>query len=226
MLLLSVDSSAKSAAVAVTEGDVVLAEGFENNGYTHSETLLPLIDATLHKAGKTIDDIDAFAVTNGPGSFTGLRIGCALVKGLAGNKPCKAVPTLSALAYNCIEENGIVIPMMDARRAQTYTATFWVENGKVEQITADRAIAVAELEREILSFVEQGKRVIILGDGRHLLSESLAMKVEMFEQPLILGRSVAKAAEKIESVSAKELGLHYLRLSQAEREKREREKNK
>ncbi len=226
MLLLSVDSSAKSAAVAVTDGDRVLAEGFENNGYTHSETLLPLIDTTLQKAGKTIDDIDIFAVTNGPGSFTGLRIGCALVKGMAGDLPCKAVPTLSALAYNCVGENGIVIPMMDARRAQTYTATFSVKNGKVEQITADRAIAVEDLEKEILSFIAQGERVIVLGDGRHLLSTQVSSKVELFEQPLILGRSVAKAAEKIESVSAKDLGLHYLRLSQAEREKQEREKNK
>lgn len=226
MLLLSVDSSAKSAAVAVTDGDRVLAEGFENNGYTHSETLLPLIDATLQKAGKTIDDIDVFAVTNGPGSFTGLRIGCALVKGLAGDKPCKAVPTLSALAYNCVGENGIVIPMMDARRAQTYTATFSVKNGKVEQITEDRAVAVEELEKEILSFVAQGKQVIVLGDGSYLLSELVAQQVVLFAKPLILGRSVAKAAEKINPVSAKELGLHYLRLSQAEREKREREKNK
>ncbi len=226
MLLLSIDSSAKSAAVAVTDGKSILAEGFENNGYTHSETLLPLVDAVLQKAGKTIDDIDAFAVTNGPGSFTGLRIGCALVKGMAGDKPCYPVPTLRAHAYNCVGENGIVIPMMDARRAQTYTATFSVENGKVEQIAQDRAIAVEQLEQEISQFINQGNRVIVLGDGRYLLSDDITNKVDFFEKPLILGTSVAKAAEEITPVSAAQLGLQYLRLSQAEREKKEKEQTK
>lgn len=226
MLLLSIDSSAKSAAVAVTDGEVLLAEGFENSGYTHSETLLPLVDATLTKAGKKIEDIEAFAVTNGPGSFTGLRIGCALVKGMAGDKPCYAVPTLRALAFNCVEESALVIPMMDARRAQTYTATFTASDGQIEQITGDRAIAVDELEKEILSYVEKGKRVIVLGDGRHLLSDAVAKQVELFENPLILGNSVAKAAEGLSPISAADLGLQYLRLSQAEREKQEKENKK
>lgn len=226
MLLLSIDSSAKSAAVAVTDGEVLLAEGFENSGYTHSETLLPLVDATLTKAGKRIEDIETFAVTNGPGSFTGLRIGCALVKGMAGDKPCYAVPTLRALAFNCVEESALVIPMMDARRAQTYTATFTASDGQIEQITGDRAIAVDELEKEILSYVEKGKRVIVLGDGRHLLSDAVAKQVELFENPLILGNSVAKAAEGLSPISAADLGLQYLRLSQAEREKQEKENKK
>lgn len=226
MLLLSIDSSAKSAAVAVTDGEVLLAEGFENSGYTHSETLLPLVDATLTKAGKKIEDIEAFAVTNGPGSFTGLRIGCALVKGMAGDKPCYAVPTLRALAFNCVGESALVIPMMDARRAQTYTATFTAKDGQIEQITDDRAIAVEELEKEILSYVEKGKRVIVLGDGRHLLSDAVAKQVELFENPLILGNSVAKAAEGLSPISAADLGLQYLRLSQAEREKQEKENKK
>lgn len=226
MLLLSIDSSAKSAAVAVTDGETLLAEGFENSGYTHSETLLPLVDATLTKAGKKIEDIEAFAVTNGPGSFTGLRIGCALVKGMAGDKPCYAVPTLRALAFNCVGESALVIPMMDARRAQTYTATFTAKDGQIEQITDDRAISVEELEREILAYVEKGNRVIVLGDGRHLLSDAVAKQVELFENPLILGNSVAKAAEGLSPISAADLGLQYLRLSQAEREKQEKENKK
>ncbi|MBR5782623.1 MAG: tRNA (adenosine(37)-N6)-threonylcarbamoyltransferase complex dimerization subunit type 1 TsaB [Clostridia bacterium] len=219
MILLSVDASAKSAAVAVTDGEILLAEGFENSGFTHSETLLPLVDATLKKAGKSIDEIDAFAVTNGPGSFTGLRIGCALVKGLAGDKPCYPVPTLSALAYNCIDCEGVVIPMMDARRQQTYTATFAVQEGKISQITEDRAIAVEQLENEILSYLDQGKKVYVPGDGAYLLSEDVAQQVQKPAHPLILGISVAKATQNIDPVSAVELGLRYLRLSQAERER-------
>lgn len=221
-MMLSIDSSAKSTAVAVTDENKLLAEGFENSGYTHSETLLPLVDATLKKAGKSIDDIDSFAVTNGPGSFTGLRIGCALVKGMACDKPCYPVPTLLALAYNCIYENAIVIPMMDARRCQTYTATFRVKDGRVERLSEDRAIAVAELEDEIISHIKQRERVCVLGDGVYLLSEQTADLV-VPDDPLILGRSVAMAAQNILPVSATELGLRYLRLSQAEREKQEKE---
>ena len=222
-MMLSIDSSAKSAAVAVTDGDRVLAEGFENSGYTHSETLLPLVDETLKKADTSIDKIDSFAVTNGPGSFTGLRIGCALVKGLAGKSPCYPVPTLLALAYNCIDEEGIVIPMMDARRAQTYTASFRVHNGKVDRLTEDRAIAVSELETEILTYINKGERVIVPGDGAYLLSEMISSLVTLPKYPLILGISVARAAQNIFPVSAEQLGLRYLRLSQAEREKKEKE---
>lgn len=225
-MMLSIDSSAKSAAVAVTDGGALLAAGFENSGYTHSETLLPLVDATLQKAGVTIDKIDAFAVTNGPGSFTGLRIGCALVKGMAGQVPCYPVPTLLALAYNCIEENGIVIPMMDARRAQTYTATFRVKDGEVERLTEDRAVAVTQLEEEMSSYINNGERVFVPGDGAYLLSEGMAALVTVPAHPLILGNSVALAAQNISPVSAADLGLRYLRLSQAEREKKERENSK
>jgi len=195
----------------------------ENSGYTHSETLLPLVDETLKKAGTSIDKIDSFAVTNGPGSFTGLRIGCALVKGLAGKSPCYPVPTLLALAYNCIDEEGIVIPMMDARRAQTYTASFRVHNGKADRLTEDRAIAVSELETEILTYINKGERVIVPGDGAYLLSEKISSLVTLPKHPLILGISVARAAQNISPVSAEQLGLRYLRLSQAERERQEKE---
>ena len=184
------------------------------------------MDDTLKRAGKTIDDMDAFAITNGPGSFTGLRIGCALVKGMAGDKPCYPVPTLLALAYNCIDSDGIVIPMMDARRSQTYTATFRIKGGAVERLSEDRAIAVDELEEEIASYIAEGQRVYVPGDGAYLLSERTAALVAIPDHPLIIGNSVALAAQNISSVSAGELGLRYLRLSQAEREKKEKEKTK
>ena len=221
MILLSVDSSAKSAAVAVSENEVILAEGFINNGYTHSETLLPLVAETLEKAGKSIGEIDAFAVTNGPGSFTGLRIGCAMVKGLAGDKPCYPVPTLLALAHT-VQEDGIVIPMMDARRQQTYTASFRHQNSEVIQLKEDRAISVQELEQEIKKYLLAGEKVIVPGDGGYLLSDEIKAQVTFPEQPLITGTAVAKAVKNIKCVSSQKLGLQYLRLSQAEREKNEK----
>ncbi len=222
MILLSVDSSAKSAAVAVTQDGAVLAECFENNGFTHSETLLPLVQKALQTAGKEIDEIDAFAVTNGPGSFTGLRIGCAMIKGLAGDKPCYPVPTLLALAY-AYQEDAIVIPMMDARRQQTYTATFRGARHP-ERLCEDRAVAVSELEKEIEEYLAAGERVVVVGDGAYLLREDIACRVFTPDRPLIQGTYVASAAENIQSVSAEELGLRYLRLSPAVREKIQREK--
>ena len=221
MKLLSVDASGKSAAAAVTEDGVLLADGFENNGFTHSETLLPLVDSVQKQAGVPIGEIDAFAVTTGPGSFTGLRIGCALVKGLAGDRSCFGVPTLKALAYGLRDEHGIVIPMMDARCCQVYTASFEVENGIVRQIVDDRAVAVDEVAEEIRSFLAAGKRVTVPGDGAYLLPADVAEKIAVVppEKKLIHGASVAAAAVESEAVDAARLTLNYLRLSQAEREK-------
>lgn len=221
MTLLCVDASGKSAAVAVEEDGQILSDGFENSGFTHSETLLPLIDSTLQKAGRTIEDIDEFAVTNGPGSFTGLRIGAALVKGLAGERLCIPVPTLLALGYNAISETGVVIPMMDARCNQVYTAVFKAKDQTLHRLTEDRAIAVTELEEKIRFYLADGETVIVLGDGAYLLQEEIAKQVVFLpeEKRLIIGRSIALAARDCERVSATALGLRYLRLSQAEREK-------
>lgn len=222
MNILCLDASGKSAAVAVVRDGAVLAQAFENSGFTHSETLLPLVDTTLQKAGVAIENIDLFAVTNGPGSFTGLRIGAALCKGLAGDKPCVPVPTLSALAYTQVRHDGIIIPMMDARCKQTYTAAFRCADGQIERLTPDRAIAVAELEGEIEQYISEGNTVIVPGDGGYLLGECVADKVTFPDQPLISGESVYLAAQNIQPVSADRLGLEYLRLSQAEREKNQK----
>ncbi len=221
MKLLSVDASGKSAAVAVTEDGALIADGFENNGFTHSETLLPLVDSVLKEAGLRIGEIDGFAVTTGPGSFTGLRIGCALVKGLAGDKPCRGVSTLKALAYNLKERTGVIVPLMDARCRQVYTAAFESENGEVRRILSDRAVAVEEIVREIRAFLAAGRRVFVLGDGAYLLPPDIRELVETAppDDLLVRGASVAAAAASEEPVSAEKLTLQYLRLSQAEREK-------
>lgn len=129
MKLLSIDSSGKTAAAAVTEGEALLAEGFADEGLKHSQMLLPLIDETLKKAGVALAEIDAFAVTNGPGSFTGLRIGGSLVKGMALGRPCFAVPTLMALAFNEEKSGRTAVALLDARRSQVYLGAYAFENG-------------------------------------------------------------------------------------------------
>ena len=102
MKILALDSSATSASIAITDGTTLLAEYTLDNGNTHSETLLPMVEFALRTLSLTVDDIDLFAVSAGPGSFTGVRIGAATVKGLAFGRdiPCVAVSTLHALAYN------------------------------------------------------------------------------------------------------------------------------
>ena len=220
MLMLSIDSSGKSAAVAVTDGEKLIAGGFENSGYTHSQTLLALVDDTLRHAGVETGDIGEFAVTCGPGSFTGLRIGCALVMGLAGPRPCVAVPTLLALAYNLIDRDGVVIPVLDARCAQVYTAAFRIRSGRVRRIAGDMAVSARSAAGMANELAGKGDSVRILGDGAYLLEGLVTPPVNQEEdKPLITGESVARAAAGLERCSAADLRLSYLRLSQAERER-------
>ena len=120
MKILALETSAKSVSVAVTEDGVLLAQSYQSRGLTHSVTLMPLLDAMLQSAGLTLDDIGLVAVTHGPGSFTGLRIGVSAAKGLAWAKglPCCGVSTLAAMAYGVGDFNGLIVGAMDARRQQ------------------------------------------------------------------------------------------------------------
>ena len=222
MKLLSIDSSGKSAACAVTDGEKVLAESFINSGLTHSQTLLPMVDKMLSDAGIKISEIDAFAVTNGPGSFTGLRIGMALVMGLSGDKKCIAVPTLKALAYNMAGVDGIIVPVMDARRNQVYTSLFESKGGKLTQLEEDSAIPVDEVIERLKKYA--GQKIWVLGDGAYLFEG----KSELISFPendilFIKGPSIALAAKEYEPIDAQDLKINYLRLSQAERELKEKQ---
>ncbi|MBQ8894418.1 MAG: tRNA (adenosine(37)-N6)-threonylcarbamoyltransferase complex dimerization subunit type 1 TsaB [Clostridia bacterium] len=226
MKLLSIDSAGTTAAVAVSEEGAVLAEGFADEGLTHSQTLLPLTDETLKKAGISLKEIDAFAVTSGPGSFTGLRIGAALVKGMALGRPCYAVPTLMALACNEKDSGRIAVSLLDARRKQVYMGAYAFEAGKPVQVIEDRACSVEEAEALIGGL--EGK-VVLLGNGAYLLEQvSDGDRVIMSRENHILGRSVAHAAAFLDPIPPERLVPSYLRLSQAEREyqeKKEKEKN-
>ena len=168
-MILSVDSSAVTASVALTDGENVINNEFVNAGLTHSETLLPMIKRVL---GDTkVSDLDAIAVTAGPGSFTGVRIGVATVKGLAFEKniPCISVSTLEAIAYNFADENVIVCAVMDARRMQFYNALFEIKNGKAIRLCDDRAISITDLREDLKKY----DRVVIAGDGAKLCFDNI-----------------------------------------------------
>ncbi len=226
MTILGIDSSAVSAGCAIVKDDRVLSEGFVNIGLTHSQTLMPLIDSTLKGAGIALEDVDQIAVSHGPGSFTGVRIGIATVKGLAfaGGIPCVGVSTLAAIAYGAACADGVLCPVMDARREQVYNALFDCRNGEVSRRCEDRAIAVKELAEEISAIEET---VWLCGDGAQLCMDALGDKCKNLRMvsPAVRwqrGYGVAMAAQGQQAVDAAALVPVYLRLPQAERELRAR----
>lgn len=220
MKLLSIDSSGKTAACAVTEDGAVLCESFVNTGLTHSQTLLPMTDEMLKQAGIDIDDIDELAITIGPGSFTGLRIGLAMVMGLAGNRKIRGVPTLAALAHN-VSDDGIIIPALDARRNQVYTAVFECKNGIITRIEEDSAESVDDVLKKASGYAKENK-VFILGDGAYLFENKLESNMEFAKELYPTGQGIARAADGITALEPKDIQLSYLRLSQAERELKEK----
>ena len=198
-----------------------------NGLLTHSETMLPMIENMLYKSAVKIEDIDAFAVSEGPGSFTGVRIGVSLIKGLAFNtgKPCVGVSTLDALRRNLDGFGGYVVPVMDARRNQVYTAIF--RDG--ERLSKDELIPLDELKARLDEI--GAKEIHLCGDGYDIAKKYFSESgITVLDTPaLLIGQnafSVALcAAELIESGETKsdrELSAHYLRASQAERERAER----
>lgn len=231
MKILSIDSSALVASVAVCEDESILAEYTLNNGNTHSETLLPMVESLLSALGLKVSDIDLFAVSAGPGSFTGVRIGAATLKGLAfgSGKPCAEVSTLEALAANLRGCDGLVCPVMNARRSQVYTALFRVNGGKAERLMEDSALSIAELDAMLAKY---GEPIRLCGDGYDITERGFTQTELIFvpeRQRMQSAVSVAHIALKNyregRYCSDAELGVNYLRPSQAERERAERLKS-
>ena len=226
MKILAADSASVSAAAALYEDGKIISEGFINNGLTHSQTLMPLIDSVIKSAGFSCADIDLFAVTTGPGSFTGVRIGVATVKGLAfaTGKPCVSVSSLEAIARTAACFDGIISAAMDARRNQVYNAVFSAKNGNFERLCEDRAIAVPELIAELYEKYSN-ENVYITGDGAELvLRADEGKKICAVPHNLRYPRgfAVAQTAEILykqgEILPAARLDPVYLRMPQAERE--------
>ena len=226
--ILAFDSACKTCSVCYFAGGTAAASFFSNSGLTHSQTLLPAIEKTLAKAGRSLRETDCIALTAGPGSFTGLKIGAATAKGLAfaNQIPCVPVSTLTVLAYGLREKEGILCPVLDARRNLLYNALFTCRAGRVERITADRQISVEDLKAELSGC---GKPVFLAGDGMQIAAEAFGKSVpftpanedaadiraENIVAAVLAGEGRACPAEKL--VPA------YLRPSQAEQKKNQKE---
>ena len=260
-MILGIDSSGLACTVALADRDVLLGEYTVDFKKTHSETLLPMIDALVKEVGVDKKEIEAIACASGPGSFTGLRIGCATAKGigLAMGVPIVPVPTLMGLAFNCAVSDRLVVPLMDARRGQVYTAAYsmsesGLEGGSTsgseggmesspEGVSADgelrlpvevlpqQAVAVEEIIERVN---ELGRPVVYLGDGVPVFAEKLRelTRVNFAFAPLSLARQRAGSVAALgrillarsAAIPAADFRPEYLRLSQAERERKEKEK--
>ena len=230
MKILAIDSSAVSCSAAVSEDEHIVSSAFIHNGLTHSQTLMPMVQQVLAQAKLGVSDIDLFAVTNGPGSFTGVRIGVAALKGLAfaENKPCIGISTLEAIAANADIPDAIVVSCMDARRAQIYTATF--ESITLKRLREDEAVAVSSIADRVRSYE---RPVYLSGDGAALSYEILK---DTCDNVFLLPEDKRyQNAEKVcklaynyrhQSIDSALLVPTYLRASQAERELKKRKETK
>jgi len=234
MKILAVDSSGLVASVAIVEDSNLIAEYTVNYKKTHSQTLLPMLDEIVKMTETDLNTIDAIAVAKGPGSFTGLRIGSATVKGLgfALDKPVIGVPTVEGLAMNLYDSKALICPMMDARRNQVYTGLYRFQ-GHVLQVVKDQIpIAVEELI-DTLNLL--GEEVVFLGDGvpvyEDVIKSSIQVPYSFAPAHVNKQRASALAVRAFEYwnsgnyVSADDFVPEYLRMSQAERERAEAEKN-
>lgn len=231
MLTLAFESTAKAASVALCRDGALLAQYFQNSGLTHSRTLLPMAEALLQNTEHGLKDVDLVAVAQGPGSFTGVRIGVAAVKGLCwgADLPAVGVSTLEAIAWNgaAAQEDCVICAVMDARRDQVYNALFTFEGGAPRRLCPDRAVSLDELEAELKT---RKKSIFLVGDGALLCYNHLEhagiptlLAPEPMRQQTAWG--VAMAAQGKEPGPAEALLPVYLRLSQAERERQARTTN-
>ncbi|MDR0883784.1 MAG: tRNA (adenosine(37)-N6)-threonylcarbamoyltransferase complex dimerization subunit type 1 TsaB [Oscillospiraceae bacterium] len=222
MTILALECAAKAASAAILRDGQLVSECFAASGRTHSETLLPLVDAALRAAALSVRDIDIFAVTAGPGSFTGVRIGIAAVKGLAvGSRAgeaapnCAAVSSLEAAACNLLGLGSLVLAVMDARCAQVYAALFRVNGNEIQRLTPDAALPIAEL----LSTLPTDEPIVTVGDGARLLENTrpnLVTAPVHLRLPRACGVAQC-AAEQNTFITAEALLPIYLRVPQAER---------
>ncbi len=257
MRILAFESSAKAASVALLTDGVLTAESYQNDAQTHSRTLMKLAKDLLDNCGLSPAELDYVAWANGPGSFTGVRIGAAAAKGLCwgAELPCVPVSTLEAMAWNAVDLDGVICCCMDARRSQVYNALFRAEHGSIIRLRPDRAISLEKLAEDLRTLSEP---VYFVGDGAALAWEYLHEAVAQAEtggQAMLVPadadgkpRGVADAASyrllteqhrqqrasgvALAAYAAAQNGVqadpgtvtpNYLRLSQAERERLERD---
>lgn len=231
MKILAFETSAKAASVAITDNGKLLGESYQNTGLTHSQTLMVMAEDLLKACNLSVKDVQAVAVAAGPGSFTGVRIGVAAAKGFAwgAELPCYGVSTLEAMALNLGVWEGYVVPAMDARRNQVYTAIFRAEKGVLTRVEEDMAISLAELGEKIKNFAQP---VFLVGDGALLCYNTLLEEVpglvlppehRMHQRAAGVALAAQRQADAGDPGNGGSLTPNYLRLSQAERERAARE---
>ena len=226
MLILGIDTAAAPCCAAIydSEKDIVLAETVINNKLTHSVTLMPIVEDIIKNSGVAVSDIDLFAVSAGPGSFTGLRIGISAVKGMAfaNNKPCAEVTTTEAMAYNLAATDCIVCGAIDARCNQVFDAIFRVENGIVTRLTEEGCHKAEELAQLLAEY--KCDDIILVGDGAELVlaecqkAELKNVRLSPSHLRYQTGAGVCLAAVNKEQIKPEALMPMYLKLPQAQRE--------
>lgn len=224
MKILALESSAVAASAALVEEETILAENYCNVGFTHSQTLLPMVQDLLKTANVSMDSVDGFAVSAGPGSFTGVRIGVSAVKGLAfgSGKPCLPVSTLEAIAEPFRGQDATVCAVMDARCRQFYQAFFSCGGEAASRLTEDRAISVEDLAKEIEKMPQP---VVLAGDGARLAFQMLEGRGCRLAPPALMFQRASSVAliglrhkKQGNFIHAEQLVPFYLRPPQAERE--------
>lgn len=235
MRILALDSSGLVATVAIVEEEQTIAEYTVNYKKTHSQTLLPMLDEIVKMTEMDLNTIDAIAISGGPGSFTGLRIGSATAKGLglALNKPLIHVPTLEGLAYNLCGVDSLICPIMDARRNQVYTGIYRLDGEEIQVVKDQTAMDIVELAEQLNAL---GEKVTFLGDGvpvyRSVLEERLFVPYAFAPANMNRQRAASVGVLGLRYLregrieTAKEHQPDYLRVSQAERERAEKERAK
>lgn len=224
MTILALDSSSRAASCALVREGQLAGEMFANIGSTHSQTLMPMVEQLLSLTATTPAQIDVYAVTTGPGSFTGLRIGLSCIKGmaLATGKPCAGIPTLTALAAGVAGYEGYICPVMDARRGQVYTALFECGESGLIRISEDEAMSVEALSDKLAGL---SSPPMLVGDGGNMVSGLLGCPAKLAPERFLHQRAGAVAslaqdlAARGQLIDSRKLTPVYLRLPGAERER-------
>jgi tRNA threonylcarbamoyladenosine biosynthesis protein TsaB len=216
MKVLAIDTTSLAASVAVFEDKILISSAFLNNGTTHSQKIMNLIDQVLKNCSYSINDIDAVAVSNGPGSFTGVRIGISTALGLTSFSKRKriCVSTLKALARNVSEFEGLIVPVMDAKRDQIYSAAFVKNNDRLERIIDDKAIHVEDF---IALIPPEYKSIMLVGDGslkfKNYFEEHFIVNVP--DNSKLMQNAISVGIESYYENESEEYHINYLRESQA-----------
>lgn len=221
MKILAIDTCTKNASCTILENEKILAHFFINSNITHSETIIVMIENCLSTLKLDINQIDEFICTNGPGSFTGVRIGLSIIKGffIGLKKPCYTVSSLLSLAYNCLDLEGqIIMPILDAKRKQFYTALFKIENSSVVRLHNDIAINIDEIQNFCKNY---NQKIFILGDGINEYKKNYKKndKFIILSQNLVYNSSLGAALSYTNKNNiSNTLEPSYIRLSQAQQD--------